>query len=83
VRYSEYPGVHMRGVLRKVIKQIDLSKLSAVPGPKVVNQIKENEDSSETITQAWLWPRVGDFMKENDIVSKWPFQPQTSLTNLY
>ena len=28
VRYSEYPGVHMRGVLRKVIQQIDLSKVA-------------------------------------------------------
>jgi len=68
VRYSEYPGVHMRGVLRKVIKLIELSKLSAVPGPKTVNQNKESKDVSDTITQAWLWPRVGYFLKENDIV---------------
>jgi len=68
VRYSQYPGVHMRGVLRKIIKQIDLSKLSAVPGPNPENKVKENEDSSETITQAWFWPKVGGFLKENDIV---------------
>jgi len=68
VRYSEYPGVHMRGVLRKVIQQVDLSKLSTVAGPKISNEVKENEDSSETITQAWFWPRVGQFLNENDIV---------------
>jgi pyruvate decarboxylase len=68
VRYSEYPGVSMRGVLRKIINKIDLSKLSAISGPRIKNEVKENEDSSATITQAWFWPRVGQFLKENDIV---------------
>lgn len=68
VRYSEYPGVHMRGVLQKIIKKVDLRKLSAVPGPKMENKVTANEDSSETITQAWFWPRAGEFLKENDIV---------------
>jgi pyruvate decarboxylase len=58
----------MRGVLRKVINQVDLKQLSAVAGPKMTNKVKENEDSSSTITQAWFWPRVGQFLKENDIV---------------
>lgn len=68
VRYSQYPGVHMRGVLRKVIDQVDLNKLSAVPGPKMQNKVQENEDKSDTITQAWFWPRVGEFLRENDVV---------------
>ncbi|KAG0647175.1 Pyruvate decarboxylase [Hyphodiscus hymeniophilus] len=68
VRYSQYPGVHMRGVLRKVIEKVDLSKLSAIPGPKMSNKVKENEDKSDIITQAWFWPRVGEFLKENDVV---------------
>ena len=58
----------MRGVLRKVIQQVELKTLSAVPGPKMENKVKENEDDSEIITQAWIWPRVGQFLKENDIV---------------
>ncbi|TVY19187.1 Pyruvate decarboxylase [Lachnellula arida] len=68
VKYSEYPGVHMRGVLRQVINKIDLSKLSAVAGPTVVNEVNDNDDGTPTITQAWFWPRVGQFLKENDIV---------------
>ncbi|KAH6677495.1 thiamine diphosphate-binding protein, partial [Halenospora varia] len=68
VRYSEYPGVHMRGVLRKIINKIDLSKLSTVSGPTVKNAITENEDSSPTITQAWFWPMMGSYLKDNDIV---------------
>lgn len=58
----------MRGVLRKLIDQIDISKLSAVAGPKMVNKVEENNDSSDIITQAWIWPRVGQFLKQNDIV---------------
>jgi pyruvate decarboxylase len=58
----------MRGVLRKIIDRVDSSRLSAVSGPKVENKVKENEDSSETITQAWFWPTVGQFLKENDII---------------
>lgn len=68
VRYSEYPGVHMRGVLRKVIDQVDLKVLKAQPGPKQANRVKENEDNSQTITQAWFWPKAGEFLKENDVV---------------
>lgn len=58
----------MRGVLRKIINKIDLSKLSTVKGPKMQNKVKENVDKSDTITQAWFWPRVGEFLKENDVV---------------
>ena len=68
VRYSEYPGVVMRGVLRKVIDRVDLSKLNRPSSPEVVNEVTKNRDSSETITQAFFWPRVGEYLKENDIV---------------
>jgi pyruvate decarboxylase len=68
VRYSEYPGVSMRGVLRKVIDRVDLSKLNRPSSPEVVNEVAKNRDSSETITQAFFWPRVGEYLKENDIV---------------
>ncbi|KAG9235233.1 thiamine diphosphate-binding protein [Amylocarpus encephaloides] len=69
IRYSEYPGVFMRGVLRKIIKTIDLSQLSAIPGPRVSNSQATTPDGSEVITQAWIWPKVGQsLLKENDIV---------------
>ena len=58
----------MKGVLRKVVENVDLAKLQAIPGSKVMNKVKENQDSSETITQAWFWPRMGEFLIENDIV---------------
>lgn len=68
VRYSEYPGVAMKGVLRKVIEQLDPKRMLAEPGPKVLNEVKENRDDSPTITQAWFWPRIGEYLRVNDIV---------------
>jgi len=68
VRYSEYPGVAMRGVLRKVVDRVDLKQLSAQPGLKVINDVASNKDASPTITQAWFWPRVGEYLQEKDIV---------------
>ncbi|EXF85633.1 thiamine pyrophosphate enzyme [Colletotrichum fioriniae PJ7] len=69
VRYSEYPGITMRGVLRKVTERLDLSQLSVVTSPEVINRVPSpNSDPSQTITQAYLWPRVGNYLRENDIV---------------
>lgn len=69
VRYSEYPGVRMQGVLRKVIEK--MGKLNVQPGPAVSNEIaKKDQDLSndQVITHAWLWPRVGQWLLPNDIV---------------
>lgn len=59
----------MKGVLRKVTEQLDPSKLVMVPSPVVENVVpSRQEDPSPTITQAWLWPRFGQFLRKNDIV---------------
>jgi pyruvate decarboxylase len=68
VRYSEYPGVAMRGVLRKVVQRVDVAQLAKAPSPEVVNAVAENRDESETITQAYFWPRVGEYLREDDVV---------------
>lgn len=68
VRYSEYPGVRMRGLLKAITKQVDMSKMSVEKSPDVYNAVKENEDGSSTIKQAWFWPYIGNFLAENDVV---------------
>jgi len=68
VRYSEYPGVTMKGVLRKVTERVDVSKLSPPQTPVVSNEVSKNYDDSKTITQAWFWPRIGEYLQEGDIV---------------
>ncbi|EZF11036.1 pyruvate decarboxylase [Trichophyton rubrum D6] len=67
VRYSEYPGVRMKGVLRKIINR--MGKLNITAPPKQENVPEENPQfPAPTITHSWLWPNVGNWLQENDIV---------------
>lgn len=68
VRYSEYPRVGMKGVLRQIVNR--MGKLNVSSTPKVSNQLPDDAFSSTdaTITHAWLWPTVGEWLRENDIV---------------
>ena len=69
VRYSEYPGVRMQGVLRKVIDR--MGELNIQPGPSPSNMIAEEDQGmskGEVVTHAWLWPRVGQWLQPEDIV---------------
>lgn len=58
----------MRGVLRKIIDQIVPEQLAKQPIPEVQNEVEKNLDDSQVITQAWFWPRVGEFLVEKDVV---------------
>lgn len=58
----------MKGVLRKVVDKVKPRELSVKPSPNVSNEVSKNNDKSPTITQAWFWPRVGEFLKEKDII---------------
>lgn len=68
VRYSEYPGVRMNGVLAKVTSK--LQPLSIQAGPDPNNNIPSAELASPnpTITHAWFWPRLGQFLQPADVV---------------
>ena len=69
VRYSEYPGVRMQGVLKKVVDR--MGKLNIEPGPAPSNDIAEADrgmSKGEIIKHDWLWPRVGQWLQPEDIV---------------
>ena len=69
VRYSEYPGVSMHGVLKKVTAR--MGKLNIQAGPAPNNKIAKKDQGmsqGELITHDWLWPRVGQWLEPNDIV---------------
>lgn len=68
VRYSEYPGVRMNGVLAKVTQK--LGNLSIESGPTPSNSIPSHEASSSDsrITHAWLWPRLGQWLLPSDVI---------------
>lgn len=59
----------MRGVLGKIVENIDVSKLTIVPNPTVESYIPPaNDDGTQIITQTWLWPRIGKYLREKDIL---------------
>jgi pyruvate decarboxylase len=68
VRYSEYPGVRMNGVLAKVTEK--MGRLNIEAGPKPDNEIpkEEVESSEKAITHAWLWPRLGQWLQKDDVI---------------
>lgn len=68
VRYSDYPDVGMRGVLQKINQQI--KGLDVKWQSKLANLVpaEKRASTSPIITHAWLWPTVGKWLRENDIV---------------
>ncbi|KAI1848357.1 hypothetical protein JX265_008863 [Neoarthrinium moseri] len=69
VRYSEYPGVKMRGVLAKVTDRVDVKQLSVQKAPKGTETVgKADAGDAGPILQEWFWPRVTGFLKDDDIV---------------
>ncbi|KAL8852778.1 MAG: hypothetical protein Q9221_002408 [Calogaya cf. arnoldii] len=69
VKYSEYLGVRMQGVLKKVVSK--MGKLNIEPGPTASNKIAQqdmNMTNNEVISHDWLWPRVGQWLQPDDIV---------------
>ena len=70
VKYSEYRGLRMNGVLDKITQRLDTVKVSVQPSLKPNNNISPEEEKSQdtTITHAWLWPRFGQWVRDDDVV---------------
>ncbi|KAI5859897.1 thiamine diphosphate-binding protein [Durotheca rogersii] len=70
VRYSEYPGVRMKGVLRRVVERLDVSQIKVLPPPPFPshNHTTTSDEATDVISQKWLWENVGRLLREDDIV---------------
>ncbi|XXH01114.1 uroporphyrinogen-III synthase [Hypoxylon texense] len=69
VRYSEYPGIRMKGVLRKVTAQLDVAQIKALPPPTWLEpEDAQGSDAGDVINQQWFWARIDRFLREDDIV---------------
>ena len=69
VKYSQYPGLRMKGVLKKVTAR--LGKLNVEPGPKVPDFTATGDHAASgdlPIKHDWLWPRLGHFLKPDDVL---------------
>ncbi|CAI4214601.1 unnamed protein product [Parascedosporium putredinis] len=70
VRFAEYPGVRMSGVLKTLIEKVDVSKVNVTP-PSNKNGIITHAEKSSIITHDYFWPKIGEFLKERDVVILW------------
>lgn len=71
VRYSEYPGVKMRGVLQKLAERVDLEQLKAnppAPIPAAVEAPVTADGADQVIRQEWFWKRVNRFFRPQDVI---------------
>ncbi|KAK4909909.1 hypothetical protein LTR28_000112 [Elasticomyces elasticus] len=68
VKYSEYPNVRMNGVLRKVIARMGRLNIGAGFKPNNTLPTVEPESLAQTITHAWFWPRMSQWLQPKDIV---------------
>lgn len=72
VRYSEYPGVKMRGVLRKLTERVDLAQLSRNPPASIPVDLLEpasgDSDPDQVIRQEWFWHRINRFFRPDDVI---------------
>ncbi|KAI8965527.1 pyruvate decarboxylase [Daldinia sp. FL1419] len=67
VRYSEYPGVRMKGVLRKVVDRLNVAQVKALPAPKFESP-PVTPDADAVIKQEFFWSRIDRFLRQGDIV---------------
>jgi pyruvate decarboxylase len=70
IRYSVFPGIQMKSVFRKLLDTLDFSKIQKHSTAELSNTIprRERETLSQEINHAWFWPRIGQWLKEGDVV---------------
>lgn len=66
VKYSEYRGVRMHGVIKKIALKMPKYEARKVPEPK--KEPLKNSLEDPTITHDWFWPHLTKWVRENDII---------------
>ena len=68
MQFATYHGIGMKHLLPKLTARLQPLKENAqlLSVPKFVSPVPEEDN--QIISQSWLWPRVGQFFKENDVV---------------
>lgn len=71
IRNAVFWGVRMKELLQKLLASASLKSAIAnyKPQPLTLDPFKHEQKTAESgITQEWLWTRLGDFLKEGDVV---------------
>lgn len=68
VQYATFPKIGMKHLLPKITSVLSSYRSSATKVSVPPYKIVVPQESNETITHTWLWPRVGKFFKPKDII---------------
>lgn len=68
IRFATFPGIGMKRLLPKLTARLQPYRAgaSALEVPKF--QFPVPKEDNEIISQSWLWPRVGQFFQQKDII---------------
>ncbi|KAJ7931026.1 thiamine diphosphate-binding protein [Mycena leptocephala] len=67
INHGVYPGIGMKGLLPRLTAQLKPTPAARrVPIPKFIAVLPKED--SETITHAWLWPRMSKFFHARDVI---------------
>ncbi|KAH9841375.1 pyruvate decarboxylase [Rhodofomes roseus] len=68
VQFATFPGIGMKRLLPKLTARLQPFEPAAarIPVPKF--ELPVPTEQNEIISQAWLWPRVGQFFRPKDII---------------
>ncbi|KIX05573.1 uncharacterized protein Z518_06445 [Rhinocladiella mackenziei CBS 650.93] len=65
--HHNFRNVNMGGIFQRSILKIQKPKLPR-PSKHMLPPVPRSIDSDAThITQSWIWPRIADFMRPNDL----------------
>ncbi|KAI0670914.1 pyruvate decarboxylase [Trametes maxima] len=68
VQFAGFPGIGMKRLLPKLTARLQPFQGDAVQLSVPKFQLPLPQEDNDVISQAWLWPRVGQFFKPKDII---------------
>ena len=68
VQHATYPGIGMKWLLPKLTERLAVLAEGAaqIEVPRFTTPVPQ--EANESISQAWLWPRVGKFFRSGDVI---------------
>ncbi|KAI9737897.1 MAG: hypothetical protein M1834_009267 [Cirrosporium novae-zelandiae] len=67
VQGKDFKGVHLKSLLKKLIS-IDKTAIPQVANPISPPVIIPSDINAEHITQSWIWPQIGKFLRDSDAI---------------
>ncbi|KAL0960713.1 hypothetical protein HGRIS_005739 [Hohenbuehelia grisea] len=68
IQYATYPDIGMKELIPKLAARLQANKASALALEVPAFTFPVPMEDNEIISHTWLWPRVGQFFKEKDVI---------------